>query len=162
MKLYEITGQLKALEELDIGSAEDAEAMNELFMELNGTLEDKLLNIGKLLKNYQADVDTLEAEERRLKDRREAVNRAIQKVKDYVKYQMEAMDTAKVTTDLFTFTVAKNPGSLKIHDETLLPAKYRKEVVSVQIDNAGIKEALKSGESVPGAEIVQGTSLRIK
>jgi len=114
------------------------------------------------LRNYQADADALSLEEKRLKERREAVERAMIKVKDYVKYQMETLESTKVTTDLFTFTIAKNPGSLKILDETQLPAKYLKQVTTTQVDNAGIKDALKAGEQVPGAEIVQGTSLRIK
>ena len=61
-----------------------------------------------------------------------------------------------------TAKIQKNPPKVVIFDEQDLPAKFVEIVQTQRINKVAIKEALKAGESVDGARIDQGFSLRIK
>ena len=67
----------------------------------------------------------------------------------------------KFKAGVFNFAIQNNPPSVEIYDETLIPEQYLVEQPA-KIDKAGIKELLKQGEEVPGAELKQTKGLRIR
>ena len=76
---------------------------------------------------------------------------------------MQDLNLEKIQTELGTLTIAKNPVSVEIYDETLIADEYKKEKVTVSIDKTAIKNAIKNGKDVQGARLVEDkTSLRIK
>lgn len=58
-------------------------------------------------------------------------------------------------------TVKQSAGSVNVIDETLIPALFVKEKITKSVDKVAIKNAIKDGKDVPGAEIVQSYSLVI-
>ena len=94
---------------------------------------------------------------------KKAIDNKNTKFKEYVKENMERLDLPKIDTELGTLSIAKNPASVEIFDETLISDEYKKEKVTVSIDKTSIKNALKAGKDVQGARLVEDkTSLRIK
>ena len=76
---------------------------------------------------------------------------------------MQELSLEKIETSLGTITVASNPPSVEIFDESIIPAEYIKEKVTTQIDKTAIKNAIKEGKRVAGATLVENKkSLRIK
>jgi len=73
---------------------------------------------------------------------------------------MRAAGIDKVKGRLFTLAFQKNPPSVEVMDESLIPSDYIKTVTSV--DKKLILEALKSGHSVSGCSLSQSESLRIR
>lgn len=56
-----------------------------------------------------------------------------------------------------TLSLRRNPASLMVTDESLIPADYRTEKVVVSLDKALIKAALIDGFDVPGASLSNGS-----
>ena len=59
------------------------------------------------------------------------------------------------------FTIKKNPWSLKINDEEMIPQEFKKEKVEIVIDKKAIKDKISAGEDVAGCEITYSHSLVI-
>lgn len=59
------------------------------------------------------------------------------------------------------FTLKKNPWSLKINDEEMIPQEFKKEKVEIVIDKKAIKDKINAGEDVAGCEIIYSHSLII-
>ena len=94
---------------------------------------------------------------------KKAIDNKNTKFKEYVKENMEKLGLQKIDTELGTLSIAKNPASVEIFDETLIADEYKKEKVTVSIDKTSIKNALKAGKDVQGVKLVEDkTSLRIK
>src|SRR3990167_11162884 len=67
---------------------------------------------------------------------------------------MALSGTRKITHAEFTASLKASPPRAIITDETLLPNEFRKLVpVAWSIDKNAIKDALKSGQPVPGATL---------
>lgn len=94
--------------------------------------------------------------------RRRTIENRAQGLKDYLKHNMEASGITRIESPWFVLSVQKNPGAVEITDERQLPDDFKTEVVTVKVDKAAIKDALKAGHDVPGAALVQGTRLAIR
>jgi predicted transcriptional regulator len=161
MKLYEIT---EALEAVLSGSFYVDEETGEYFDStdldaLSMALTDKLEGCGCQLKNWQADIDAIKAEETRLRERRQTLERRYESLKAYVQNQMELtgenVETAKVSMKLrksVTVEVA----------EGFNDARYLVRTETVKPDKKAIRDALKKGEFVEGAELVEHQNLQLK
>ena len=62
---------------------------------------------------------------------------------------------------MFNFSIQKNPVSVNITDENILPEDYLIPQPP-KVDKSSLKEALKNGIEVPGAELKQTEGLRIR
>jgi hypothetical protein len=161
MKLYEMTDQFRKLEEMamQIDSAEDAEAFSALWAEIAGDFMIKAERTAMVIRNLEAECDAMWCEEDRLKARRKSMENNVVSLKGYLESHMKETGIDKVTGTLFTISIQKNPPALKL-DEGKLPEAWWK--VKREPDSAKIKEAIKSGESIEGAWLEQGESLRIR
>lgn len=138
------------------------EAINDTLEALGGELEDKAVNVAKFLRNMEAAADAIKAAEADMAKRRKALENRAQWLKSYIKGNMEACGISKIECPYFKLSVQKNPSAVHILDENAVPAKFKEEVISWKIDKTAIKDAIKTGSAVPGAELVNGTRLVIK
>jgi predicted transcriptional regulator len=161
MKLYEITEALEAVlsgsfyVDEETGEYFDSTDLDALSMALN----EKLEGCGCQLKNWQADIDAIKAEETRLRERRQTLERRYESLKAYVQQQMErtgeTVETSKVSMKLrrsVTVEVA----------EGFNDARYLVRTETVKPDKKAIRDALKKGEFVEGAELVEHQNLQLK
>lgn len=114
MTLYELTDEFLQLQQM----LEDGEADEQIYQDtlesLEYDLEEKADNYAKIIRNFESQIETLKAEERRLKDRRQVCEKAIKRLKDNLQAAMVQTGKRKIKTDLFSFTVAKNGGALPV------------------------------------------------
>lgn len=165
LTLYSITDTLPALldslEMTEPGSPERAECETEIarYMEALPTKVDGVGHIRSELKAADAHAGE---EIKRLQMRQHRFRAALERLDSYVVSVLEGLPEPKrgpkklegATT---TLTLAKCPASLKIHNEALVPAEYRVVIpATTEIDKAAVKDALKLGIHVPGAELVTG------
>lgn len=115
-----------------------------------------------LVKSIDSDVTALKDEESRLAKRRKALENKQTNIKLYLENQLKFMGIDKVKTPLFTVALQKNPPSVNILDDDLIPDEYKKTVTTITTSKKEILEDLKLGLIIPGAEIKQGKSLRIR
>lgn len=158
--IYEMTQQAAALYELLATMDEfDEQAFTDTLEAVGAN--DKVNSYCQIINQFEADINSIEAEIDRLKGRKEMFDRNIGKMKTALQSFLDAAGQGKIKTDLFTVSSRKSE-SVKIFDETVIPQEYIKSEVKTSPMKAEIKKAIKSGIKVPGAELVQGKNLQIK
>ncbi|NBV20305.1 siphovirus Gp157 family protein, partial [Janthinobacterium sp.] len=66
----------------------------------------------------------------------------------------------KVSTPLFRAWLVKTEAVSVPEDVNMLPEAFQRRRVTVEADKAAIKAAIKAGESVPGAFLVESRGIR--
>jgi hypothetical protein len=139
-----------------------AEVIADTLEGLQGSMEDKAVNVAKFFRNLEAMAGAIKDAEDRMARRRRAIEGRVKWLKDYLKQNMEACDIQKIESPWFVLAIQKNPAAVEVFDEAAVPAEFKEEVVTVRVDKAGIKRALEAGEPVPGAALTRGTRLTIR
>jgi seryl-tRNA synthetase len=158
--LYELTGRYRDLLEL-VDMDDDAERFTDTLEMLEGDINDKVENIGKLVRSIEGEVITLESEKKRIEQRISARKNNVIRLKNYLYQSLEGLNKDKIKTPLFTAWIQNNPHSVEILDEQKIPKLYLVEQAP-KIDKKAIIDALKSGEQVDGASLTQTKGIRIK
>lgn len=164
MTLYELTNELMQLMEL----AEDPDVDEVTFLDtlegLGGEFEDKADGYAKVIRQLDADVAAIKTEIDRLSARKRSIENNIDRMKSVLKNAMILTDKRKFKTDLFSFSVAKNPEKVVMDapDLATVPLEYLIQQ-EPKLDKARIKDDLKAGKDLGGiAHLEQDESLRIK
>lgn len=157
--LYDLQGKYAEVQQM---IEEGHEGLSDTLEAIEGALEDKLEGYAMVIRNIESDVTGLKAEEKRLKERRQVMENGIKRMKENMQHAMTSTGEKKIKGEKFTFTIGKNPPALKVVDDKLIPKKFIMVTTTRTIDNKAIMELLKNKEDVPGAEISQGESLRIR
>ena len=161
MKLYELAQNYKNILDLLDDSTISQEEITAALTGLEETFDIKAENIAKLIKSLEADIIGLKTEEKRLSDRRKALDNRVSNLKEYLTSTMMAIGKVKIKGSIFTLAFQKNPPSAYITDLTLLDKKYFIEQLPT-IDKKMILEDLKNDIKIQGAEIKQESSLIIR
>ena len=160
--LYEIATEFKEL----LNEITDAEEFNDEHMEmLNQCREDldkKIINIVSYIKNLESENEAIEKAIVSMNDRNKRLNKKIEKLKDYVKNNMESLQIKEVKSPYFDVRIKYNPPSVNIKNEGIIPAEYFKEFIFVKIDKNLISEHLKQNISIPGTYLEKKTRLEIR
>jgi hypothetical protein len=162
MRLYEITEQFQALDSFipDVDSVEDSTAWSELWEGLQVDLADKVHGYCCVIRNAEGDLMVLEAEIKKLERKKEIVANKIKALEKRLSSGLKLAETTEVKTSIFTVKFSKTPESVKILDESALPADLLR--VKTEPDKTAIKAAIKEGRDVPGACLEAGERLVIK
>ena len=159
MKLYEIIGDLKALEESDI----EGQALIDTLESVQGEFNDKAVSILKIVENLNGDTAQIDAEIKRLQDRKRLIQNRQKSMRDYLLRNMQAAGISKISCPLFTASLRRGSESVQIDDVSIIPDELVKVEVSEKPDKRAIKEKLKAGEDIPGVSLVRGeTTILIK
>ena len=161
MKLYELTENYRNLQELLDNPEIDQELITKALDEVGEQLEEKAENIAKLIKTLEVEVNGYKTEEKRLADRRKTLENRITGLKSYIDATMKATGKKRFKGQLFSFNIQKNPPSVKITDNTLIPKEYYIQQEPV-LEKKTVLAELKNGVIVPGTELSQTESLRIR
>ena len=161
LSLYEITSAFPLLMEQEEMSEEDKKKVEE---ELTNLLNQKSQSIIGYTRNLELTIEAKKSEEKRISESRKADEKILENFKQYVKECMEKGGFTKVETEIGSLTIAKNPASVEIIDENIIPEEFKQEVVTVKVDKTAIKNHFKeTGEIPEGTNIITtNTSLRIK
>ena len=139
-----------------------AEVIADTLEGLQGTLEDKAVNVAKFFKNLEATAQAIKGAEQRMAQRRNAIEHRVASMKDYLKTHMEACGITKIESPWFTLAIQKNPAAVEIMDEDTIPDEFVEIVTTRKVNKAGIKQAIEAGTDVPGAVLTRGTRLAIR
>jgi hypothetical protein len=164
LSLYQLSGNyLEALDFLTDPEADlPIEAINDTLEALGGELEDKAINVAKFMRNMEAAAEAIKIAEADMAKRRKALESRVKWLKDYLKGNMEACGISKIECPYFKIAIQANPAAVNILDESSVPEQFKEQVINWKIDKAAIKDAIKGGETVPGAELANGTRLTIR
>ena len=160
MNLYNLTTQAKEIAIL----LEDGEFTPELEQALVITqeqLQEKAINYTYVIKNYEADSQAIDNEIKRLKAMKEAKDNAIDRMKEAVRNAMLASGIDKIESSLFKLSLRRSE-SVEVVNIDQLPESLVTVKKTVSADKVKIKEAIKAGEVVSGAVIIENYNLQIK
>lgn len=160
-KLYELTEMYQNISNL-IEEDADNETLEKALDEITDSIQIKAENMAKLIKSIEGNINALKDEEKRLQAKRKALENKVVNIKEYLENQLKAMGLKKVQGNLFTVSIQKNPQSVNILNEDLIPEQFKKVVTTTKIDRKELLAALKEGQEIEGAEIKQTESLRIR
>lgn len=151
MNLYDINAAILGCIDAETGEV-DAERLEILAMERDSKIE----NIGLWIKELNAEATAIRAEEMNLKKRREAAEKKAESLKLYLTSALEG-EKFKTPRLSVSYRTAK---AVSITDESAIPERFFK--VERTLCRADISAAIKSGEAVSGAELIERTSTIIK
>ena len=157
VSLFDLSKGFNEVLSLALDPLVDLDVLEEGLQQIEGTLTEKCQNGIGLVKTLEAR----RAEAQRLTRSARALDNRIKKIKDWYALNLERMGKDKVYTDLGTMRVQLNPPRVEVN-EAILPAQYFDIIPEThQPNKARIKAALKAGEEVKGAQMVQDKTLRI-
>ena len=159
MNLYEISAAIRQLTETDDGElSPNIEAQLD---DLAIALEDKAQSICVIIREQETEATGLASEIARLTSRVKAANRTVERLKTYLRNEMERAGVPKLQTSLFKIRVQNNPLSLLFTgDADLLPVEFKR--ITVEPDRkAAIEHYKTTGELLDGFAVTTGTHLRI-
>lgn len=161
MRLYDIDQQLERLLELDTERMVDAETgeiltaeeIDQLQMDRAEKIEGCLL----VIKNKQAEAEAIDAEIKRLTERKRTLTNKAQWLRDYVSMSLngEKFSTARVAV-----SYRKSESVEVTCDPENLPGLFRK--ITYAPDKTNLKKALKDGVEIAGVQLVTKLNLQIK
>ena len=129
----------------ETGEVIDVAALEALELERS----EKIRNIALWIKNLKSDVNALDAEEKAFKARKDAAKKKAEQLSGYL---ASVLNGEKVTGTDFAVSWRKST-AVNVLDEKAIPPK---------VDKTGISKALKAGETVTGAELVERQNMTIK
>lgn len=171
MKLYEITQELETLEAMyELVYDEETGEVNELDFnelqameeEMKNLLSNKADAIIKFVKNMDSDMAVLKEEEKRLKDRREKLEKKKEWLKTYLMENMLKLGYTKVESTYGTLSTRKSKSTIINENIIAKDPRYWSVETKDKFDKNKIKKLIEGGEEVVGAYIQENTSVVIK
>lgn len=143
---------------------EDADAFEAALSELQDGIEGKAENIAALVRTLEAEATAYESEWKRLKAEQDVRLRKVDRLKDYLRQNLEAAGLPSLKAGLFTVAVQQNPPSIIVPDGLPLPEQFVRVIPEQRVpDKKALLDAYKQGGVLPeGVEVHRGTHLRIK
>lgn len=153
MNLFEIENEIMNCWDQETGEILDSDRLDQLEMERDTKIE----NIALYIKNLTADAEALKAEKQSFAERQKAAENKAESLKKYLANYLagQKFSTPKVAISF------RKTSSVNVTDISQLPEEFLK-FADPTPDKTAIKNAIKAGTTVTGAEIVEGKSMSIK
>lgn len=128
------------------------------------SLEQKVENIIKMVKNWEADIPGIKAEIKRLSAKKKTAENRVRSVKNYLKLCMEKAGIKDIEIGVFKPKVQPNSrGSVIIDNPDLVPAQYIDIIPEQRVPNTDrLYQDLRDGKEIPGVRYEVGTQLRLR
>ena len=160
MNLYEITQEAQYLAVL----LETEELTPELEAELlinQEQLQIKGINYAKIIINYRSQKNQINEQLKRLQAMEDACEKKITWLTNSLKNGMIVSGIEKIESPLFKISLRRSE-AVEVDVVEALPNAFQNVKNVVTADKVAIKEAIKRGENVIGARLVENFNLQIK
>lgn len=154
--LYELTGIYQQIYDLDMDDETKQDTLDSI--DWNEDYENKVEGYIKVIKNLDADIEARKNEIDRLKKLNDADKAKKERMKSTLEESMELTGHDRVDTPLFKVSFRKSE-AVEV-DDLLLPESYK--VATYKPDKKRLKEDLKNGLEILGAELVERKNLSIR
>jgi esterase/lipase len=160
MNLYEITRE--TLELASLLETEELTPELEAMLVINQEkMEVKVNNYAKVIANIQSDSEAIDQEIKRLKAMKDSKERAITRLKDAVREAMLVSAIDKIESPLFKLSLRRSE-AVEVDIVEALPSEFINVKNVITADKLAIKEAIKRGENITGARLIENFNLQIK
>ena len=153
--LYNIGNELESIVSdvttlLENGADPSSPEVQELLKKMVAQESDwdkKAVNVAKYLQCVKQQQEIIKSE----------IDRLTKKSK-----QMQSIGKTEIKDPILSIKVRDNPFSVFIQDETIIPEQYKKEKTTVTVDKTAIRNAIKNGEHIDGADLISSQRLEFK
>ena len=160
MRLYELSENYRQVLDL-IDEGAEVDTLHDTLESIEGAIEEKAEGIAKVILGMTADINAIKAEEKRLADRRRALENRQNWLKAYVQFHMEKTGLKKIKLPTVTISVQNNPPSVEC-ETSKLPSQFVEQRIDYIPRKKELMKALKAGKKIEGAELRHKKSLRIR
>jgi uncharacterized coiled-coil DUF342 family protein len=160
MNLYEITREAQELAFL-LETDELTPELEAMLVINQEQLQNKAGNYAKVIANIQSDSDAIDQEIKRLKAMKESKDRAVTRLKDALREAMLISAIEKIDSPLFKLSLRRSE-SIEVDIVEALSSEFINIKNVVTADKVAIKEAIKRGENITGARLIENYNLQIK
>lgn len=166
MKLYEIAQDYLALMQAIENDEIPEEAIADTLEAITAEIEDKADNIACLLKNIDAEIVAIKAEETRLAERRKVKEKSAERIKQYLSDVLQGAAIDKVETARNRISFRKSE-AVELDEGAFVAwaMENNNDLLTYSAPKANkteIKKALKGGQAVEGARLVIKQNIQIK
>lgn len=157
LRLYEITADLEAIaDELVESGGELTTEMNARLELMEGKFSEKVERCALMIRNLEATSEAASKESARLRDLAGAKQKAADRLREYVAFQMEIAGIPKVETALVKARIQNaKPRITWTKSVEELPEEYRRVTIAPNLRRA--HDTLSLGEFLPdGFEVIEG------
>ncbi|MCT2015196.1 siphovirus Gp157 family protein [Staphylococcus capitis] len=158
--LFNLKDDYKQVYEL-IAEQEDEQVLKDTLESINDALEDKADGYVAVIKSLEADNNAIDEEIKRLRQRKTSNQNGIKRLKETLQQVMEETGKEKFKTPLNSYSIANNPPSLEVTNESVVPKEFYVEQ-EPKLDKKELLKAVKEGLEVEGVELKQSRSLRVR
>lgn len=162
MNIYQIQNEYQLLINSIIENDGEITPEQELALTINkDQLQSKSESYAYVIKQMDVECDIIDLEIKRLQQAKKVRENTVERLKYTLTNAMQLFEVDEIKTPLIKLNFRKSE-SVVVYDTNSLPQMYKIIKVTETPDKAKIKEAIKQGETVVGAELVINQNLQIK
>lgn len=136
-------------------------ALIDTLQSINDALEEKADGYVAVIKTLEADNVAIDEEIKRLRQRKTSNQNGISRLKESLQFSMESTGKEKFKTALNSYSIANNPPSLDVVEESLIPKEYWLSQAP-KLNKKDLLKDIKNGADIKGVEVKQTRSLRVR
>jgi aconitase B len=164
--LYELTKQQLELKTKLQSINFDEETINDTLEGNSSELQEKIENYGFVIRDRLSFVEAMDAEIKRMTERRDAELKRIDHTKEWLLSSMIVLEIDKIECPIFTISVQNNPPSVEIYNDKLIPDCFMKipepKPIIPAPDKVKMLKHMKEGWDIDGCKMIQKKRLVIK
>ena len=144
---------------MKLQTEEELQAIHDTLEMLDCSIEEKVENTAKYIKNVESDIEGIKAEINRLTTLKKQKERNTEWLKSNIEYALKTKGIEKLEVGTFKCGYRKSE-SVEVEDLNALPMDYIK--TKMEPDKTAIKKALKAGEELIGVRLKTNMNFYIK
>lgn len=130
--------------------------------EIQGEEIRKIENVALFIKDTEGFANAIRNEEKALAARRKVYENKVERLKKYLSDYLLAKDKPKFETQRVALSFRRSE-KVNIFDQDAIIANYPEfTTTEIKVKAADVMAAIKAGQTIPGAEIVENQNLQIK
>ncbi|WP_438798142.1 siphovirus Gp157 family protein [Staphylococcus pseudintermedius] len=158
--LFNLTDAYQQVYDLIAEQGEES-ALIDTLQSINDALEEKADGYVAVIKTLEADNVAIDEEIKRLRQRKTSNQNGISRLKESLQFSMESTGKEKFKTALNSYSIANNPPSLDVVEESLIPTEYWVSQAP-KLNKKDLLKDIKNGADIKGVEVKQTRSLRVR
>lgn len=160
ISLYEMSKEWENVFEMLLDPDVPEEAIFDTIEMIEADMDTKADGYAKIIKSMDGDTAQIDAEIKRLQNRKTSISNRQKALKQRLYDTMKATGRTKFKTPLFSFAIQQNGGARHVDLTDVVPAEWLKPG---DPDTKRIREYLEAGHELPFAILAdRGESLRIR
>lgn len=158
--LFNLTDAYQQVYDLIAEQGEES-ALIDTLQSINDALEDKADGYVAVIKTLEAVNVAIDEEIKRLRQRKTTNQNGISRLKESLQFAMESTGKEKFKTALNSYSIANNPPSLNVLEESLIPKDYWVSQAP-KLNKKDLLKDIKNGADIKGVEVKHTRSLRVR